>query len=431
MTEHGKASLQYRLAGGWDHAWKIALGLGILGTVLLGAFYEEKRFAFSYLFAFVVFLTMGLGGAFFVLIQHLTSAGWSVTVRRTAEFLLAGLPVFLLLFAPIYMLRHDLFPWLQHGHEAAQTAEAGEGEHGVQADEGSQGRADVEGIREKAAEHEHHEIMERKSGYLNEGFFTVRAALYFAAWILLAFFFFGSSTKQDETRDPQLTVRAQRWAPIMTFLFGFTLTFAMFDWVMSLDPSWFSTIFGVYLFAGSAVVMFALVILITLGLRQSGLLGETVNVEHYHDLGKLMFGFVVFHAYIGFSQMMLIWYASIPEELTFYQHRWHVEGWKGVSLFLAAGHFATPFVFLISRNVKRRLHLLGVGAAWLIFMHVIDIYWFVLPNLGALAPHALDFASLIAVGGFYFAAVFFQMSRHSLIPVGDPRLERALHFQNA
>jgi hypothetical protein len=276
-------------------------------------------------------------------------------------------------------------------------------------------------------------VLEKKAWYLNPAFFWGRAGVYFIIWIWLAWFFFTKSTQQDQSKDPQLTVQMQRRAPVATILFGFSLTFAMFDWVMSLEPTWYSTIFGVYFFAASTVAIFALLIVTCLGLRAAGLLGEAVNVEHFHDLGKMMFGFVVFHAYIGFSQMMLIWYASIPEELTFYHHRWHGGGWKGVSMLIVIGHFAVPFVFLMSRHIKRRLPLLGFGAAWLLVMHVVDIYWFVMPNFlpGRFVMHWMDLAALMAVGGVYFGFVFWLMKRYPLIPIGDPRLGRALRFQNA
>jgi hypothetical protein len=294
-----------------------------------------------------------------------------------------------------------------------------------------------------AAEHARHEahtliehgVMGKKSGFLNKNFFYLRALIYFAIWAVLAVRLFGYSAQQDTSKDPSLTVRAQSFAPAGTFLFALSLTFAAFDWVMSLEPTWFSTIFGVYYFATGVVSSYAVIILVTMALRTSGPLEGAVTPEHYHDLGKLMFGFLVFWAYIGFSQFMLIWYAALPEETTWYHNRWDFGPWAKVSMAILIGHFVVPFFWLISRNFKRNLGRLQIGAGILLVMHVVDIYWFVMPNyaLGSndFSFHWIDAACLLAVGGIYGAFVFYRMTKHYLVPVGDPRLERSLHFQNA
>lgn len=437
-------SPSFRLSGAWDNAWKISAVVALLGLLVTGAGYaaDLKRFAFSYLFAFVLVLTIGLGAMFFVLIQHLTSAGWSVTVRRTSEFVLSALPVMTILFAPIYLTRHELFSWMaphhaEHGAPAhggdTPGATASHHEGATEEHHAARGHDFVDVNPQTPMQHAGHAaLLAKKHSYLNEGFFVGRAVSYFVIWTLLSLLFFKYSTKQDETGDPSWTVKAQKAAPLATALFAFTLTFAMFDWVMALDPTWYSTIFGVYVFAGAAISSFATVIVLTLGLRSAGLVGDAINTEHYHDLGKLMFGFTVFHAYIGFSQMMLIWYAAIPEELVWYHMRWQ-GGWKEFSIALLAGHFVMPFLFMMSRNVKRRLPMLGLGAAWLLVMHVLDIFWFVMPNFqrGRLSLHWMDVGTVMAVGGIYFTVVFFIMTKFKLIPVGDPRLSRALHFHNA
>lgn len=276
-----------------------------------------------------------------------------------------------------------------------------------------------------------------KLPYLNRPFFLVRAVIYFAIWAWLALRLFRLSTLQDSTRDPKMTVAAQRFAPGATFLFGLSLTFAAFDWLMSLDPMWYSTIFGVWVFAGSVVAIHAVLILVTLAFRRQGLIGEAVNVEHYHDLGKLLFGFTVFWAYISFSQFFLIWYAGIPEETRFYHLRWGEGPWRAVGYGIVFLHFVVPFALLLSRNTKRKLPVLGFAAALLLVMHLVEVYWAVMPNFRPLVlstdhleVHWLDVACLLGVGGVYLALVFWQMTRHPLIPVGDPRLERSLRFEN-
>lgn len=450
----------------WAHAWKIAAVLAAVGVVacVFGFLADPHRFAFSWLFAFVTFLTLGLGAIFFIGIQFLTVAHWSVTVRRTAEFFAAGLPVFLVLFIPLALPGsvETLYEWREHNlhrmhQEHDEHDEHGDAEH---ADEHASGEsllgastaqaqpapggevhedldfgiADTQPHEYHDPQHQlHSDLLDHKAGWLNYPAWLIRALIYLLIWVILGVWLFKSSIDQDKSKDLKITARLQKLSPLVLILFALTLTFAMLDWVMALEPTWYSTIYGVYLFAGTAVSIHALITVITLGLRSRGLLGNAVNTEHYHDLGKMTFGFVVFWAYVGFSQMMLQWYANIPEEIIYYHYRWHAEGWRGLSIFLVLGHFALPFLFLISRNVKRRLALLGFGCTWLLVMHVVDIFWFVMPNAsrGALSVHWLDVAALLAVGGIYFAVVLFGMRRHPLIPLGDPRLPRALHHHNA
>lgn len=446
----------------WAAAWKITGAIGLVGlaAALFGMFNNPGRFAFSWLFAFMTFLAVGLGGLFFVLVQHLTGAGWSVTSRRTAEMLLAGLPVFVLLFVPIALNLEHLYPWWnmdpQGGAAAHATAEPVLGFGSSAAAQAERALHDLNPVEQRqllgepSGEHahtpqhaEHQEIIEKKLGYFHAGgrgvFFLIRAAIYFIAWILLAYAFVSWSTRQDKERGLELTKKAQKIAPAATFVFGLSLTFAAFDWMMSLEPSWYSTIYGVQYFSVCAVIGHVAIILLTLGIRRSGLIGEAVNVEHYHDLGKLLFGFVVFWAYISFSQFMLIWYAGIPEEATYYHLRWWGGGgFKVVSVLLVIAGFGVPFFLLISRNLKRRLGVLAFACVWLAVMHVVQVYWLVMPYAAQLdviqtsmSVHWVDLASLLAVGGIYFSVVLWNMTRYPLVPLGDPRLARALKFENA
>lgn len=508
----------WQLTGSWAGAWKVFAGiggLGLVGSIVLGLG-DLRRFGYSWLFAVICVLAVALGMTFFVLIQRLTSAGWSVTVRRTAEFFMNGLLVMIVLALPILGLADKIFPWASGhgsgGHDEmgggkasitmpalikdahAQTHESAPmgatsgaanpqpadkdphptvgGTHGIPqnphetgdpagklpgaekqmpresvtghgGDEhvtGAHGGASVHGDAKAHAEHEAHEQIEaltlhKKSGYLSKGFFYGRAIFYFLIWAILATQFFGWSTAQDGSKDPKLTLKAQAFSAPGTFLFGITLTFAAFDWIMSLEPGWFSTIFGVYYFATGVVSSLAVLILVTMALRDAGPLKGAVTVEHFHDLGKLLFGFNIFWAYIGFSQFMLIWYAALPEETTWYHNRWDHAPWPTVSLAILFGHFVLPFLWLISRNFKRNLWRLKVGAAVLLVMHVVDIYWFVMPNFlqgkDGFTFHILDLTCLMAVAGIYGAFVFFRMTKFSLVPVGDPRLARSIEFQNA
>jgi hypothetical protein len=423
----------------WAGAWKVAAAVGVFGVIGAGAlaFQDTERFAFSYLFAYVAFLTIALGGVFFGLLQYLTSAGWSVTIRRTTEFLHWPLWLFILLWIPIGLNVDTLFPWTAHSEHAE-----GEHEEHAAAHEEHGDTPAMEGVLPAAEHAKHAEVMALKAPYLNKTFFFIRAVIYFLSWLWVSRKLYQNSVKQDQSGDPALTVSSQRTAPVALIVFALTTTFAAFDWLMSLEPTWISTIFGVNFFAQSIVSMFAVTILIALSLRANGHFKKAVNIEHFHDLGKLQLGFLIFWAYVNFSQYMLIWYASIPEETTYYHRRWAEggDGWKAWSLAIIFGHFIVPFFVILSRNAKRALTPLGIGAAIILFFHFVMVYWLVLPYYGGqlpvaerpgLSPSIMDLFCLMAVGGLYFALVFHRMTQHALIPVKDPRLPRSLHFVNA
>ncbi len=464
----------YKATGALAGAWKIAAGVGVVGVgaaLAMGAS-DPKRFAYSYLFAFATFLSLALGATFFVLLQHVTSAAWSVTTRRIGEFFMSALPVFALLFIPVGLHMDDLYgEWANHaehaahapagGHGAAAEHGAPAGEHGATAEHGApagehgaaaghEGPAvphheGVEGglLTQEQIEHmAHSEIISSKDWYLTKGFWGLRLLIYFGAWAYISYALFRNSTQQDTTKDKQWTRRSQAMAPWAIPVLALTSTFAAFDWYMSLLPSWYSTIFGVWHFSSSMVALFATLTLTTMWLSKKGYLGDAVTTEHFHDLGKLTFGFNCFWAYISFSQFFLIWYAGIPEEADFYHMRWSEGPWTNVSWAIAILHFVVPFVLLMSRNVKRNLGGLAAGAALLVVMHVVEMYWLVLPNYarsmgiaarepGALSFSPLDLLAFVGVGGIYLAAVLYRMANHSLVAVGDPRFERSRHFENA
>ena len=204
-----------------------------------------------------------------------------------------------------------------------------------------------------------------------------------------------------------------------------------FDWLMSMDPHWYSTIFGVYCFTGTVVASFAFLIITSTLLRRGGCLLHTIRVDHYHDLGRLMFAFSVFWAYIAFSQFFLIWYGNMPEETIWYVHR--IEGtWKTGTLVLAVGHFLVPFALLMSRWVKRKPALLTTIAVWMLLIHYWDIYWMVMPNLHHLGVqfHWLDLACLMGVMGVFLTLFVRRLIGHALVPVGDPRLAESLALEH-
>jgi len=371
-----------------------ALAAGGVVLAVAAAIEDADRFLPAYLTGYLWTLSISLGCLFFVLVQHLTRAGWSVAARRQAEWFTGALPFAAILFLPIVWRTAHLFEWM--GPDAA-----------------------------------HDPILHGKAAYLNPTFFYVRALIYFAVWALLALGFTRLSRRQDETGDPALTVRMQVLSAPATLAFGVTISFAAFDWIMSLQPHWYSTIFGVYFFSGSAVAAFAVLALTTTGMQKAGLLARVSSVEHRHDLGKLLFGFTVFWAYIAFSQFMLIWYANMPEETVFFLKRW-TGSWKPVSLSLLFLHFLLPFALLLSRTGKRVPAILVGTSILLLAMHYVDLYWQVMPVFSPSGARFgwVEFAGLLAPAGLLGLWVALRMGRDPLYPLRDPRLGEAMQVEN-
>jgi len=275
-------------------------------------------------------------------------------------------------------------------------------------------------------------ILKQKLSYLNDQWFLIRSFLVLGLLSLFATRLWSLSRKQDDSGSILQTRSLERWsAPgiILLFIGGSVLAF---DWIMSLDAHWFSTMFGVIFLSGGALGFMALLILVTLGFRSAGYLRHSVTDEHYHDLGKWLFAFVVFWAYVSFSQYMLIWYGNLPEETLWFKHRIH-GSWIVPAALLVIGHFIVPFFSLMPRSVKRNLSALRFFAGWMLVMHYIDLYWQVMPTFhkDGFAFSWISLATLAAVGGT-LGMVFWQGFRERpLVPVGDPRLKQCLAFHNA
>ncbi|NMC20872.1 MAG: quinol:cytochrome C oxidoreductase, partial [Thermogutta sp.] len=374
-------------------------GVGCLAAAFALSFSPPQNrgyFFHAYLTQFAWVLSIGLGALFFVILQHATRAGWSVTVRRSAEAAAAAVPILCVLFLPVglpVLLGSDsVYPWVNR-----QTV------------------LQDESLRHKAL-------------YLNVPFFAVRAVLCLAAWWLLARFYRRSSVLQDAAGDPELTRSMERWSGPALLLYALTVTVAAIDWLMSLTPHWFSTIYGLYYFSGAIVGGTAFLILLILTLRGTGRLdSRLVTVEHLHDLGKLLFGFVIFWGYIAFSQYMLIWYANMPEETQYYLPR-QSGGWVWVSIALIVGHLFIPMLGLMSRAAKRNAYSLAFWSIWLLVFHWLDVYWLVMPKVN---PEFAGFGwidGLTAAGGLlvFSAAVLDRLAAAPLVPLRDPRLSEAL-----
>ncbi|MEM9252298.1 MAG: hypothetical protein AAGB29_08115 [Planctomycetota bacterium] len=467
----------------------IAIGLGLISG-------QQDAFAFSYIAAYAFVLSLALGCLFFVLITTLFRAGWCVVLRRPVEHVAASFPIMAVLAVPIvlFVVAGDgwIYPWAQpmdqlkeryyayHNAHAAHGDDHGDAygdDHDNHGDHDNHDHAEDHGNDQAAADHanivlvadtaadthddhaghghaedEHaahadppwapaYDLVEKKLAYLNTGFFIIRMIFYFAVWIILGSLYWRWSVQQDTSHDPELTLKREWWSPISIVLFAVTSTLAAVDIVMSLDPVFFSTMWGVYYFAGGMLGTVGLIILITMALQAFGRL-NLVSREHYHDLGKLLFAFVFFWGYIAFSQYMLIWYGNIPEETMWFEHHgWttvpeHVNGWSYVGVFILAGHFIIPFAFLLSRWVKRNTLLLMIAAAWLIFMHYVDVWWVVMPLLHNATPLgdpvalAMQICLPLGMLALLLGTALYRARRTAWVPLGDPRLPESARFEN-
>ena len=373
--------------------------LGVIAFVALalcgaGAAIDPKQFSFSWLFAFGFFFTLCAGCFFWTIVHYATDAEWTVVVRRQLENIAVLVAVLAILFIPILLLRHHLYQWMNiaPGKEAT---------------------------------------LDSKRAYLNLNFFILRAAFFLGFFIVASQLLRRFSVRQDKDGNPQFTIRLRKVAFASLPLFALCLTFGAFDWLMSLNYRWFSTMFGVYIFAGAAGSSMALLVLVIAALQRAGYLKNVVTLEHYHIMGKWMFAFCVFWAYIGFGQYMLIWYANMPEETQYYLTR-NTESWWNLSMLLVIGRFFGPFAILLLRSIKKHPRQLCYVAAWILLMQMLDIYLVVLPALHGTGVHVSlwDFAALIAIGATLAFAYLRIVGKTSLFPVRDPRLVESLKLVN-
>ena len=357
-----------------------------------------KRWVYAYLIGVVYFLSITLGSLFFIIIHHLVRAGWSTSLRRLAEGTSRNFWLLALLMIPLLLPENPsaLYKWMH--------PDAGD------------------------------ELISVKAIYLNQTAFTIRILAYFFVWIALSTFYHRLSVKQDETGDPKLSRKMGVVTPIAVLLFAITVSFASFDLLMSLDAHWFSTIFGIYFFAGCVLSWHAFLALKVIWLQSNGRLTKSVTPEHLQDIGKMVFAFTVFWAYIGFSQYMLYWYGNVPEETSWYLRRQAIPAWGIWGFFLVFGHFVAPFLFMLSKHVKRKRTTLAIGASWVLIVHWCDLYYLVMPQLhdGQKFPFQLmDVTIFLTMGGVYIASTAWFLRGHSLLAKKDPRLHEALAFHNA
>jgi hypothetical protein len=369
----------------------LAFGLFI---VIAGYIVNPARMAFNNVIGLTFLISIVVGSLFFVSIEFISGAVWSTPFRRLAEFFTYGIFLVPLFVIPLLLNVHDIFHWT---HPEVVGAD---------------------------------KILTQKAPYLNINFFIIRVVAFIAVWMLFQFLITRNSLRQDSSRDQTLTTRNVKLSAVFIPFFAITISFTGIDWLMALEPHWFSTIFGVYYFSGTMLAALAAVTIAVVYLREAGFLVKGLNEDHYYSLGALMFAFTNFWAYIAFSQFLLIWYANLPEETFWFLQRW--EGsWMIYSIGLIFVRFLVPYFGLLTQPSKMNPKRLKLMAIWILFAHYYDLYFLVMPNYSrsgvAFSWFELGFP-LLVVGSVIL--VFVQVSKkYNLVAIGDPKLKRGIDFK--
>jgi len=373
------------------------IGFGLLGVglllMILAFVVDTKRAYFDYLWMYMFLVSIGAGSLALVALEYLVGATWSTPFRRISEFLASLIPLLVILVIPLIFGMHDLFHWT---HESTLASDP---------------------------------LLQAKEPYLNVQFFLIRTAIILFIWVLFYFLFTRNSMKQDISGDPLLTKQSIKFSAVFAILFIFTITFIAIDWMMTLEYHWFSTMFGVYYFAGTIVAAFAAATFCSVMLNENGYLVSKIKNNNYYSFATLLFGFNVFWAYIGFSQYMLIWYADIPEE-TFWVMMRMKGSWSYFSIGLIFLHFVIPFLALLPRSSKVKPKLLVVMSVWLLLAHAYDLYWIIMPSYfteGFVFGWS-ELGFLMFAFGLIITVFKIRAAKTNLVPVRDPKLEAGLNF---
>jgi hypothetical protein len=381
---------QWRLSPSFERWLYVAAAAGFL-ALGAGLFLAPQRAVGSLLMAGYGLMCLGLAGIFFVATLYASGASWGTAFRRVPEAMCAILPYGAGILAVVFIFGSSLYPWI----------------------------------------HDRGEMTGFKAVWLNLPFFLARAALYVALWFLLTRAILKTSRQQDDTRNPAAGRRNARLSVVFLVVFSITFCLASFDWVMSLEPHWSSTIFGIYNFAGLFSSGLAVIILLVVWMRRAGPLRDVVTDEHLHDLGKLLFAFTTFWMYIWFSQYMLIWYADIPEETVFYIRRQH-QYWMPLFILNLVLNWAVPFVALLSKRTKRAGSLLATVAVVVVLGRWLDLYLMIQPATGGSNPQfgLWDVAAMAGTVSIFILVFARAFSRAAPVPLGDPFLAQSLHYHN-
>ncbi len=373
----------------------LAVGVGALAITGIGVAVDPARAIVAYLAAYGFGLSIALGALIFVMIALTARARWFVVLRRTTDAVAATLPLFALLFLPIAFCLRALYPWARG----------------------------TKGLDPETAQ-----ALVHQRPWLNVPFFLVRAALYFAVWIALGEALRRASVDNDREPRGELIVRQRTLAAVGLPVMALTLTFAAFDWLMSINAGWTSDMFGVYLFAGGFSAAVGVTAVVAYAAHRAGLLPVAVTASHFHALGRILLMTVIFWTYIAFAQFFLMWIADLPREVSFYAGR-SKGTWLALDYLLLFGRFVGPFLVLLSRPFKRRPGALAMVGAWLVAMHAVDIYWLVVPAAYSSA-HILDLAPIVAVSGLALAFGTWRFFAAPPFPENDPDLSQSLAYES-
>ena len=367
----------------------VGVVLTVVGFVLAG----QERFFQAYLVAYTWAFGFVLGSMALLMVQHLSGGAWGVVIRRPLEAAVRTMPIMTLLYLPLAFGLHDLYHWT---HDDVVAGDA---------------------------------MLQWKAPYLNTTFFLVRQVVFFAIWNVMGWYLTSWSAEQDRGHDAGLARKFSILSGAGLVIYSLTVTFAMVDWTMSVNPHWFSTIWGMLYAVGQALSAFALSVVVIIVLAQTAPFSGIVTAHHLHDLGKFLFAFLMMHAYLSFSQFLIIWSANLAEEIPHYLVRWD-HGFQYVSWFVVIGHFVVPYVLLLSRETKRNFRRLRLIASWIIFARLVDYFWHVAPEFHhdglTLTSPVLYIATALAIGGVFLALFAANLKKFSLLPVHDPGLPKAL-----
>ena len=371
----------------------LAFFIGILAMLVsvLGATFQTAQFFRSYLFAYVFWLGLALGGFGLTMLHQLVGGRWGFATRRFFEAGLMTLPLMAALVVPLFFGLGKIYGWANRQIVFSN------------------------------------EVLRHRHVYLNAPFFIIRMVIWFAIWLWLARVLLRGARAQDHTSDPEPTRRLRTFSGPGVVIYVFSASFAFIDLVLSLEPDWYSTIFLILIVIGQTLAMLSLGIILLRIFAARAPFSEMVTPQFFHDLGNLLLAFVMLWAYMAFSQLLIIWSGNLPAEISWYLHRCY-GGWKTVALLLGLFHFAVPFALLLSRDLKRRIDLLCGIAALVFVAHIVDVYWLVMPSFLTNAAHPavhlhwLDLTVFIGIGGFWVALFLFNLARFPLVPLNDPRL---------
>jgi hypothetical protein len=373
----------------------LMVGVGGLGLCLVGVFRNPGQFFRSYLLAYLFWLGLALGCLAIVMLHHLVRGAWGTVIQHLLEAGTRTLPLMVVLIVPLLFGLHDLYIWTRPQAVASD------------------------------------ELLRHKSLYLNVPFFILRTGVYFVVWIVVAYCLNRWSRLHDQEQERLHERSLQRRLQLLSgpglVLYGITVTFAAIDWAMSLEPYWYSTIYGVIFIVGQGLATLAFAIIALALLADFAPFAGVVAPAHFHDLGNLLLAFVMLWAYIAFSQFLIIWSGNLPEEIPWYVHRTQ-GGWQWIGLWLLVFHFAVPFLLLLSRGTKRSAQILATVALTIICMQLVDLFWLVMPAFhpARLYVHWLDIVAPLGIGGLWMAVYVWQLQRRPLLPLHDPRLQGAI-----